>query len=128
MYLYTVGTALSNSCTYRYMTEGPILIDFFYFSKIRFDPVVLKFLATPEKQNKLDQKTRVIIGGKLLENTRVKLQFAILPEYFDLSRVILFLIKDLEFKKRSAIDWTRVILDWEGGQPKLPNGPGNKTS
>ena len=89
---------------------------------------MLKFRATPKIQNKLDQKIRVIIAGKSLENTRIKLQFAILPEYFDLSRVILFLIKDQEFKKISAIDWTRVILYWEGGQPKLPNDRGNETS
>ena len=25
--------------------------------------------------------------------------------------------EDREFKKRSAIDWARVKLDWEGGQP-----------
>ena len=27
MYLYSVGMAISNLCTYRRMTEGPILID-----------------------------------------------------------------------------------------------------
>ena len=27
MYLYSVGMALSNLCTYRRMTEGPILFD-----------------------------------------------------------------------------------------------------
>ena len=30
MYLYSVGTALSNQCTYRRMTEAPILFDLFY--------------------------------------------------------------------------------------------------
>ena len=35
MYLFSVGTALSNLCTYRRMTEGPILIDLFF---IREDP------------------------------------------------------------------------------------------
>ena len=32
----------------------------------------------------------------------------------------MFLIEDQEFKKRSAIDWTRVKRDREGGQPKPP--------
>ena len=45
-----------------------------------------------------------------------------------MSRVVLFLIEDREFKKRSAADWTRVIFDWKRGQPKLPSGPGNKNS
>ena len=40
----------------------------------------------------------------------------------------MFLIEDQEFKKRSAIDWTRVKRDREGGQPKPPYGPGSKTS
>ena len=35
MYLYSVGTALSNLCTYRRMTEGPILIDPFFFLSSR---------------------------------------------------------------------------------------------
>ena len=39
--------------------------------------------------------------------------FAILPESFDTSRVVLLLIKNREFKKRSAIDWTKAILDWK---------------
>ena len=30
--------------------------------------------------------------------------------------------------KTGADDWARVKLDWEGGQLKLPNGPGDKTS
>ena len=37
--------------------------------------------------------------------------FAILPESFD--TVVLLLIKNREFKKRSAIDWTKAILDWK---------------
>ena len=35
MYLYSVGTALSNLCTYRRMTEVPILIDFFYIRQAK---------------------------------------------------------------------------------------------
>ena len=34
MYLYSVGTDLSNLCTYRRMTEGPILIDLFFKKKL----------------------------------------------------------------------------------------------
>ena len=34
------------------------------------------------------------MAGKLLENTMVKLLFAISPEQFDASEVILFLVED----------------------------------
>ena len=34
MFLYNVGTALYNLSTYRRMTEGPILIDLFFFPSV----------------------------------------------------------------------------------------------
>ena len=86
---------------------------------------MLKFLATTENTKQIRSENSSYNSGK--ENTGVKLLFATLSKEFDTSRVVLFLIKERDFKKRSAIDWKRVILDWEDGQPKLPNGPGKKT-
>ena len=37
-------------------------------------------------------------------------------------------IDDRKLKKRSAIDWSRVIHEWEVGQSKLPSSHGKKTS
>ena len=37
-------------------------------------------------------------------------------------------IDDRNLKKKSAIDWSRVIHEWEVGQPKLPSSNGNKIS
>ena len=79
-------------------------------------------------QNKLDQKIRDIFPRKSTEITRVILLFAILPETSVRVQLSCFYREDREFKKRSAIDWARKKFDWEGGQPKLPNGPGNETS
>ena len=67
-----------------------------HFSKIRIDPVMLKFLAINEKKNELDMKIRDINAGKSTKITRVKLLFAILPESsVRASRVVLFLIETI---------------------------------
>ena len=52
MYLYSVGTALSNLCTYRRMTEGPILIDFFssFFLDMTFFMIVQNTLVKNSKK------------------------------------------------------------------------------
>ena len=90
---------------------------------------MLKLLATTENSRKSQTEYSSCNRGKLLENTRVKLLFAILPESCDTSRANLFPIQKSRVQKerqRRTINWTRVILEWKGGQLKLPNCPGVK--
>ena len=72
-----------------------VLIDLFWGKKVSFQSFemsiscsnILRQLKIPTE---LDEKTRVVIAGKSPEKTRAKLMFAILPDNFDTSRVILF--------------------------------------
>ena len=61
---------------------------------------MLKFLATTENTRKSDEKSQVIIAGKVQKNFRVKLLFAILLELHDASRAILFPKGKPECRKR----------------------------
>ena len=90
---------------------------------------MLKFLATTENTRTSDQKSRVIIAGKVLKKYERKMPFATLPELHDASRAILFPIPKGKRRKRerTTIDWTRVNLEWKSEQLKLPNGPDKKT-
>ena len=60
---------------------------------------MLKFQGQLIKRAKVREKIRGIIAEKLLENTRVKLLFAILPELCDTCRAILFPIGSHELQK-----------------------------
>ena len=69
---------------------------------------MLKFFVTTKNKRKINQKIRVIIAGKLLKNTRVKLLFAILPELHDASRAFFFPIGNQECIKREREEQSTV--------------------
>ena len=100
---------------------------------------MLKFLATTENTRKSNQKIRVVITGKLLKNTS-KIAIRIFTrttrrEQSSLvadrkSRVQAGRKRERERERereRRTIDYTRVTLEWKGGQLKLPSGPDRKT-
>ena len=60
---------------------------------------MLKFLATVENTIKIQREDSSYNQGKLLENTRIQLLSAKLPEFCDTSRPILFPIENQEFRK-----------------------------
>ena len=71
-----------------------------------------------------NQKNRVVIAGKLLKYTRVKMLVAILLELYDESTAILFLTGKRKCwkRERKTLDCTGVNLEWKGGQLKLSTG------